>query len=333
MKKYFKNRDTDADIEIAEMKTIYESGKFHEPDIRKIVAEQKGTLSVNSIYWKKEKIAEGNWSKVEDSKLETLDKEEVDAEDIIYGLDTYEGKRQNNAEIEYVFMPSYYAVMTLINCYLKDKREALKIYGLKNAILRKEIKKDEEFYYGGLPFILKYIEKISKDKSFADIKSDFTDIMEKLLECECVLKINQEKDEFINDIINCIKKSKCKDFILEKRIKDCEFEKDKYIECKIINEYKILEHRDVEKDWKHLKEAQIRKANEIIENTPYFPKNVPPKNDPLTANIKGWYSQRVSKKDRVVYMKDSDKKTIYIATVCDHYKDAERRSKSKESYR
>lgn len=345
MKEFYKNRDKDADEEIKKMKETYKSGKFDELSIRKLVAEQKGELSVNSIYWKKEKISAGNWSKIEDSKIKTLDEEVVrtksmyhkpdDGLDVLLGLDHYSKDkdkvylREKNAEYEYVFIPSFYAVMSLIKYYLKNKKEALKIYNLKNAV----VKKDKEIYYGGLPFILKYLNKFSKDDSITDIKSDFVDIMEKLIDCKSGLEINKEKDEFINDIVNCIQKSKCKDFILEKRIKDCEYEKNKYIECKIINDYKILMHRDVEKDWKHLKAGQIKKANEIIDNTPKFPKNEPPKNDPLNANIKGWFSQRVSKKDRVVYKKDTTEKAIYIATVCDHYKDAERRSKSKKSYR
>lgn len=345
MKEFYKNRDEDADKEIKEMQEIYKSGKFDELYIRKLVAEQKGKLSVNSVYWKKEKISEGNWSKIEDSKIETLDKEvvhaksiyrkPVDAVDVMLGLDSFskeKGKvylREKNAEYEYVFIPSYYAVVSLIKYYLKNKNEALKVYNLKNAV----VKKDKEFFYGGLPFILKYLEKFSKDIDLADIKSEFAGIMDELIERKSRLGTNKEKDDFINDIVNCIKKSKCKDFITEKRIKDCEYAKDKYIEYKIIDDYKILKHRDVEKDWKHLKEGQIKKANEIIDNTPKFPKNEPPKNDPLHANIKGWFSQRVSQKDRVVYRKDTTEKTIYIATVCDHYKDAERRSKAKESYR
>ncbi len=344
MKEFYKNRDKDADEEIKKMKETYKNGKFDEFFIRKLVAEQKGELSVNSIYWKKEKISAGNWSKIEDSKIKTLDKEvvctestyneSVDALDVILGLDHYlEVKdevhlRQKNAEYEYVFIPSFYAVMSLIKYYLKNKNEALKVYNLKNAV----VNKNKGIYYGGLPFILKYLNKFLRDSSIIDIKFDFADIMEELIDYKSSL-INQEKDEFINDIINCIKNSKCKDFILEKRIKDCEYAKDKYIEYKIIDNYKILMHRDVEKDWKHLKEGQIKKANGIIDNTPKFPKNEPPKNDPLNANIKGWFSQKVSKKDRVVYKKDTSKKAIYIATVCDHYKDAERRSKSKTSYR
>lgn len=349
MKEFYKNRDKDADKEIKKMKEIYESGKFDESFIRKLVSEQKGELSVNSIYWEKEKISEGNWSKIKDSDIKTLDKEivysksiydkPVDAKDVLLGLDHYSKEkdevyfREKNAEYEYVFIPSFYTVMSLIKYYLKDKKEALKIYNLKNAVVKKEIKKDKEIYYGGLPFILKYLDKFFKDASIDDIKFDFVDIMEELIDCKSNLEINKEKDEFINNIIDCIRKSKCKDFILEKRIKDCEYSKDKYIEYKIIDNYKILKHRDVEKDWKHLKEGQVKKANEIIDNTPKFPKNVPPKNEALNANIKGWFSQRVSKKDRVVYKKDPTEKAIYIATVCDHYKDAERRSKSKKLYR
>ena len=233
MKKYYKNRDKDADEEIRTMKEIYKSSKFDESYIRKLVADQKGELSVNSIYWKEEKISAGNWSKIEDEKIKTLDEEVVsdkyvDAKDVLLGLDDYpkeEGYRKNNAEYEYVFIPSLYAVMSLIKYYLKNKEEALKVYNLKNAVVRK----DKEIYYGGLPFVLKYLEEFLDDDSIDDIKSDFTDMMEELIDCKRGLEINKENDEFINDIVNCIKKSKCKSLILEKRIKDYEYAKDKYI--------------------------------------------------------------------------------------------------------
>ena len=91
-------------------------------------------------------------------------------------------------------------------------------------------------------------------------------------------------------------------------------------------------HKDVEKDWAHIQQY-LKKANEIINNTPNFPENIPPKNDILHGDLKGWISQRVSHKDRVVYRKESKEKTIYIATVCDHYKDAAIRYKSTKSYR
>ena len=51
----------------------------------------------------------------------------------------------------------------------------------------------------------------------------------------------------------------------------------------------------LKKDWKHLKEGQIKKANEIINNTPKFPKNEPPKNDPLNANIKDGFLKESAK--------------------------------------
>ena len=41
--------------------------------------------------------------------------------------------------------------------------------------------------------------------------------MERLIERKKDLEINKEKDEFINDIISCIEKSKCRGLILEKK--------------------------------------------------------------------------------------------------------------------
>ena len=193
MKKFYKNRDEEADKEIKTMKEIYKSENFDENFIRKLVAEQNGELSVNSIYWKKEKISSGNWSKIEDAKIESLDEEvvldksthnsSVDALDVILGLDHYledndeEDLRENNAEYEYVFIPSYYAVMSLIKYYLENKEKALKIYNLKNAV----VKEYKGTFHGGLPFILKYLEKFSKDNFIADIKFDFANIMEELI--------------------------------------------------------------------------------------------------------------------------------------------------------
>ena len=171
--------------------------------------------------------------------------------------------------------------------------------------------------------------------------------MQELLDRKIGLDMNNSKDDFINDIIDCINNSASTSFIRDKRIKEFSDDKEKYfcieffkskindsntINYSLIGDYKILMHRDVEKDWAHI-QKYIDKANEIIMNTPNFPNNTPPKNDPLEANIKGWFSQRVSNKDRVVYKKDSTEKVVYIATVCDHYKNAARRTKSKAAYK
>lgn len=341
MEKFYKNRDEEADKKIKEMEEICKNDEFNEAYIREIVSKQKGELSVKSKYGKKEKISTGNWSIIEDSKIEELDIEvisnkDIDSLDVLMGIEKYpkdrDDVREMNAEYEYVFIPSFYAVMTLIKYYLEDRNKALDVYNLKNAVVRKEMKKDKEMYYGGLPFILKYLDFLGKDE-FDKIKSEFAEIMEDIIECKSGLEANKIKDEFINDIIDCIKASKSSGLITEMRIKDSKYAKDKYIEYKTIDDYKILKHRDVEKDWKHLKDGQIKKANAIIDNTPKFPKNEPPKNEQLQAKLNEWFSQRVSKKDRVVYKKDATEKVIYIATVCDHYKDAERRSKSKKSYK
>lgn len=344
------DKDETAEKEIIAMEEKIKSKHFEESYIRKLVADQKGELCAESIYYKGN-IAEGNWSLVKkDSDIEKLDREEIEDETVDTFISiTKKYPREKDAEYTYVFKPSYYAVKTLILYYLDNRMGAQKIYGLKNAVVRRDSKKSEKFY-GGLPFVLKYIKEIylkrkSKDDS---IKFDFADVMQKLLDCKNGLEINNVKDDFINDIIDCIKKLDCGYFILDRRIKDFEDAKKEcycinfkeelkqngeLLNYTLVNDYNILMHRDVKNDWYHLQKDEIKKANEIINNTPNFPRNVPPRNDPLEANIKGWFSQKVSKKDRVVYKKESKEKTVYIATVCDHYKDAARRAKSTTAYK
>lgn len=354
MEKYCcKNEEAEKTIE--DLKEKDKTKKFDENFIRELIAKQKGALSVESKYYKGKNIAEGNWSLVEDEEIEKLDEKKVDdeivdIEEIIYGKKSI--RREKDAEYQYVFIPSYYAIKILIKYYLMNKTSADKIYNLKNAVV---MRKDKKFY-GGLPFVLRYLNKISKDCSEKDLRCDFAEIMEELISRKNGLKMNNCKDEFINDIIDCIKVSKCASFVLEKRIIDFEKNKEKYycIDFKedekyyctnakenvnymqtneIQNDYKILAHREVEKDWDSLKKAQKDKAHEEIRNTPNYPKNEPPKNEHLNGDLKGWFSQRISKKDRLVYKIDPEKKIVYIATVCDHYKDAFRRSKSIESYK
>lgn len=346
--KYYIDLDKEAEIELNNLREHFKSKKIKDEYIRKIIALQKGELSILSNYYSGN-IAEANWSLIEnDEKIKKLDKNviddtdkpKVDALDVILGIDDYSKKidtekyRKYDAEYTYVFLPSYYAVKILILYYIKNRTKAKRIYGLKNSVVRRENKRGIKFY-GGLPFILKYMRKIgTRPINTIDIKADFADVMQELFNCKAGLELNGVNDEFINDIIDCINNSYCRSFIIEKRIRDYKEDKEKfYTEFKIIDDYRILMHRDVEKDWEHLQEGYKKKANEIIDNTPKFPKNIPPKNDPLSANIKGWFSQRVSHKDRVVYKKDAKEKIVYIATVCDHYKDAPRRSKSIAAYK
>lgn len=331
-------KDEDAEKEIEEMEKRIKSKKIEENYIRKLVASQKGELSVLSRYYEGN-IAEGNWSLVEeDSNIENLDK--VDWKKIIIGEAEY-SERIKDAEYEYVFIPSYYAVKTLILYYIKDKKQAERVYGLKNAVVRRNGKK----FFGGLPFILKYI-----GGDFEDNRIDFAEIMEELLDFKGKLENNNEKDDFINDIIDCIKDSHCKNLILEKRIKnfneskenwfyldfykEIEKEEDLALNYTLVNNYTILMHRDVKKDWNHLQKGQVKKAKEKISKTPKHPYNDSPEDsEPLKGDLKGWFSQRISKKDRLVYRIEKDKKIVYIAAVCTHYDDAPKRSKSMDSYR
>lgn len=338
---YLKSNE-DADKENEKMKRIMRAilndKKVKESDILNLIGRQKNKLSVDSEYYSGN-IAEGNWSLLKnDIEIKELDidkrKVKSDALDILLGLDKDKKIRENDAEYEYVFKPSFYAVISLIFYYLNNKKEAEKIFNLKIAVLRQNITESEE-YYGGLPFILRYLKIILSKDSEDPIVSDFVNIMDVLSDRKRIMEINNENDEFLNDIIDCIRKSGCKDFILTKRVKDWEYEKDKYfhIEYKI-DGYDILMHRDVKKDWKYLKEAYVTEAKEKIRKTPKHPFNDSEKDsEKLKRELKEWFSQRIGIKDRLVYKKDKNNKVVYIATVCDHYKDAEGRTKSTVAYR
>ena len=342
---FYPKRDEIADKENKKMKKIMrdilKDKKIKESDLLNLIGKQKNGLNVDSEYYDGN-IAEGNWSLLKnDIDIKELDKDKreakIDLLDICLGLDKEEKDkkiRENDAEYEYVFKPSFYAVISLIFYYLNNRKEAEKIFNLKIAVLRKNITESEE-YYGGLPFILRYLKVMLSKDSKDPMVSDFIKIMDELIDRKRIMEINNDYDEFLNDIIDCIRKSGYKDFILTKRVKDLEFEKDKYfhIEYKI-DGYDILMHRDVKKDWKYLKEAYVKEAKEKIRKTPKHPFNDSEKDsEKLKRELKGWYSQQIGIKDRLVYKKDKNNKVVYIATVCDHYKDAEGRTRSTIAYR
>lgn len=339
---FYPKRDETADKENKKMKKIMRAilndKEIKESDILNLIGKQKNKLSVDSEYYSGN-IAEGNWSLLKndiDIKYLDRDKREVrtDALDILLGLDKGEKIRENNAEYEYVFKPSFYAVISLIFYYLNNKKEAEKIFNLKIAVLRKNITESEE-YYGGLPFILRYLKTLLNEVPGDPMVSEFVEIMDILTNCKRIMEINNDYDEFLNDIIDCIRKSGCKDFILTKRVKDLEYEKEEYYHTEYkIDGYDILMHRDVKKDWKYLKEIYVKEAKEKIRKTPKHPFNDSEKDsEKLKRELKGWFSQRIGIKDRLVYKKDKKNKVVYIATVCDHYKDAEGRTKSTVAYK
>mgnify|MGYP000095843326 CR=1 FL=1 len=342
---FYLKRDEVADKENIKMERIMrdvlKNKKIKESELLNLIGKQRNELNVDSEYYSGN-IAEGNWCLLKnDIDIKILDKDKrkakIDALDILLGLEKDEKDikmRENDAEYEYVFKPSFYAVISLIYYYLNNKKEAEKIFNLKTAVLRRRNTESTE-YYGGLPFILRYLKIILSKDSEDHIVTKFVDIMDTLSDCKRIMKINDVDDEFLNDIIDCIKKSGCKDFILIKRVKDLEYEKDKYfhIEYKI-DDYDILMHRDVKKDWKYLNEAYVKEAKEKIIKTPKHPFNDSEKDsEKLKRELKGWFSQRIGIKDRLVYKKDANNKVVYIATVCDHYKDAEGRTKSVIAYR
>ena len=115
--------------------------------------------------------------------------------------------------------------------------------------------------------------------------------------------------------------------------KEIEKEKSLLLNYIPVKDYKILMHRDVKKDFQCLQKKQLIKAKEKISKTPKYPNNDCLKDsEVLKGNLKGWLSQRISQRDRLVYKIEKDEKIVYIATVCDHYKEAPRRSKTISTY-
>lgn len=324
--RYYKDKYVEE--KISEMEKISKSKKIEESYIKELVANQKGKLSVNSRYYTNEYISEGNWSLVqEDSDIEKID-ETVDFEKIVLGIAEL-SERKKDSEYEYVFIPSYYAVKTLLIYYIKNPKKAEKIYNLKNAII------------GGLIFISKYI-----GGDFDDSRIDFAEIMEALFDLKGELERNKENNDFINNIIDCINGLYGKDLILERRIEnfneskqnwfniDFYKEKDLLLNYTPINDFRILGHNNIKKDFQHLQKKQENKAKEKIRKTPNHPNNdFPEDSEELRGNLRGWFSQRISKKDRLVYKKDAENKVVYIATACSHYDEATRRIKSTDSYK
>ena len=317
-------KDKDAEEKIKEMEKTLRRREFKESYIRDLVAMQKGELGVSSQYYKGN-IAEGNWSLiVKDEDIEKLNKgyDEEDSYLKVGSIDV--SKRKKDAEYEYIFIPSYYAVKMMILYYMKNPKQAEKIFGLKNAVV------------GGLDFIYKYVGGDYKDE-----RIDLSDLIEEIIDYERELK---HSDDFINEIINLLNNFYGKDLILERRIKNYNESKDNWFTIDFYTDeefllshlldYQILGHKDIKKDFQHLQKVQREKAKEKINKTPKHPNNdCPEDSEKLSGNLKGWFSQRISKKDRLVYKKDTENKIVYIATVCGHYDKAPNRTKSTDAYR
>ena len=80
--------------------------------------------------------------------------------------------------------------------------------------------------------------------------------------------------------------------------------------------YNVLFSKQAEKDIKKLSPKLKEKVKEIIRNNisvnPYCGK-------PLIGDLKGYYSFRLTYKDRIVYSVDEEKVLIYILRAKTHY--------------
>ena len=155
-KKCYEEEYAETEIKNLEEKLKYK--KIESTYIRELISKQNGKLSVKSEYYKG-MIAEGNWSLVEDSKIEKLNAE-FDGAFAIEGIP----KKEKDAEYEYIFIPSYYIFKILMKYYMRNKEESKRIYHLKRSIT------------GGLIFILKYIGGDYKDN-----RIDFSEFLDELL--------------------------------------------------------------------------------------------------------------------------------------------------------
>lgn len=312
--------DEYAEKEIKKIEEKLKDKKLEKSYIRELVGSQNGKLNVKSEYYKG-KIAEGNWSVIKDTEIIKLNVK-FDGEKEVYGIP----KKEKDAEYEYIFIPSYYIFKTLMKYYMKNKEERERIYNLKRSIV------------GGLIFILNYI-----GGDYKDDRIDFSDFIEDLLD---YASESEYKDIFINKIIDCLNDFYNRDLILDRRIRNYNESKDNWFTIDFykdkefllyyepVKDYKILGHKDIEKDFKHLQKGQKERAKDKIRKTPHHPNNdIPEDSEPLRGDLKGWFSQRISKKDRLVYKKDFENKIVYIATACSHYDDAPRRTKSTDTYR
>jgi Txe/YoeB family toxin of toxin-antitoxin system len=85
--------------------------------------------------------------------------------------------------------------------------------------------------------------------------------------------------------------------------------------------YEIQFHKRVFKDLENIKNipSLCNKAKallKLLENNPY---EIPPSYEKLTGTLKGFYSRRLNKQYRLIYLVDDKIKTVKIVSMWTHY--------------
>ena len=84
--------------------------------------------------------------------------------------------------------------------------------------------------------------------------------------------------------------------------------------------YKILITKQASKDMRKLKSAGLEgKTKQLISQMQENPFFFPPEYEPLRGNLTGYYSRRINKKHRLVYLVDNTTRTIKILSMWSHY--------------
>ena len=84
--------------------------------------------------------------------------------------------------------------------------------------------------------------------------------------------------------------------------------------------YIIRFSKQADKDKKSLKEAGLdSKAKNLLNVIAENPFQNPPPYEKLQGNLRAYYSRRINRQHRLIYMIDEPKKTVKIVSMWTHY--------------
>ena len=87
--------------------------------------------------------------------------------------------------------------------------------------------------------------------------------------------------------------------------------------------YKIRLYKKARKDKVKIASKPVlkRKVAELLKILEQDPFKIPPRFKKLDGDLKGYYSRRINKQHRLVYMVDRENREVKIASMWSHYSD------------
>ena len=84
--------------------------------------------------------------------------------------------------------------------------------------------------------------------------------------------------------------------------------------------YKIVYRKQALKDKRKIEESHLEeKVKELIAIVRQNPFQNPPPYEKLQGNLRAYYSRRINRQHRLIYMIDEPKKTVKIVSMWTHY--------------